>query len=127
MALSKSVPNPKAAAKPKACAVLPADVKAALSAAVKRFGSQTKVAQEMGITSPVVSLLLQDKYTGSVDVMEQRIRGQFMGSTVLCPVMGTLSNKSCLDNQALPQAFTNPVRAALGRACKTCPNRKELS
>ena len=43
-----------------------------------------------------------------------------MAETVRCPVMGTLSKRSCLDNQALPQAFTNPMRAALGRACKTC-------
>lgn len=58
--------------------------------------------------------------------MAQRIRGQFMGRTVLCPVYGTLNKRNCLDNQALPQAFTNPLRAALGRACKTCVNRKEL-
>jgi fructose 1,6-bisphosphatase len=106
---------------------LPADVKAALEAAVKRFNSQTKVATELGVSSAVVSTLLKDKYPGNVAAMEQRIRGQFMSESVTCPVQGTLSKRSCLDNQALPMAFTNPVRAALWRACKTCPNRKDLS
>lgn len=107
--------------------VLPPEVKAALQAAVEKFGSQVKVAEELHVSSAVVSTLLKDKYPGSVEAMEQRIRGQFMAETVRCPVMGTLSKRSCLDNQALPQAFTNPMRAALGRACKTCPNRKEIA
>ena len=113
--------------KPKVCGVLPADVKAVLQAQVLRFGSQTKVAAELHITGAVVSTLLQDKYPGSVELMAQRIRGHFMGETVVCPVMGTLSKLNCLDNQALPQAFTNPLRAALGRACKKCDHRKDLS
>lgn len=113
--------------KPRVCGVLAAEVKAALQAAVTRFKSQTKVAEELGVSSAVISTLLKDKYPGNVDAMEQRIRGQYMAETLLCPVMGTLSKRSCLDNQALPMAFTNPIRAALGRACKTCPNRKDLS
>lgn len=113
--------------KPKVCGVLPPDVKAALQAAVTRFTSQVKVAEELGVSSAVISTLLKDKYTGNVDAMGERIRGKYMGATVICPVMGTLSKHSCLDNQALPMAFTNPIRADLGRRCKTCPNRKELA
>lgn len=116
-----------ASSKPRSFGVLPAEVKAALQAAVAKFGSQVKVAEELHISSAVVSTLLKDKYPGNVEAMEQRIRGQFMAETVRCPVMGDLSKRNCLDNQALPQAFTNPVRAALGRACKTCPNRKDLT
>lgn len=113
--------------KSKVFGVLAPDVKAALQAAVTRLGSQTNVALEMNVSTAVISTLLKDKYAGRVDGMEQRIRGQFMAETVVCPVMGTLSKRSCLDNQALPQAFTNPVRAALGRACKKCPYRKDQS
>ncbi|OYZ03473.1 MAG: hypothetical protein B7Y42_00400 [Polaromonas sp. 28-63-22] len=119
--------NKQATAKAgKACAALPADVKAALQAAVLRFGSQTKVGEELSVSGAAVSLLLADKYSGNVEVMANRIRGQFMAETVRCPVMGDLSKRSCLDNQALPQAFTNPMRAALGRACKNCIHRKAL-
>lgn len=113
--------------KPKVCGVLPPAVKAALQAAVTRFNSQTKVAEALGVSSAVISTLLKDKYPGSVNAMEERIRGEFMAETLLCPVMGTLGKRSCLDNQALPMAFTNPVRAALGRACKSCIHRKDLS
>ena len=112
---------------PKTAGVLPPDVKAALEQAITRFGSQSRVAEELGVSSAVVSTLRKDKYQGNVQSMEQRIRGQFMAETVLCPVQGTLSTRSCLDNQALPMAFTNPVRAALGRACKSCQHRKDLS
>lgn len=123
MALNKTA---KVAAKRTAFNALPADVKAVLQAQVLRFGSQVKVAKELCVTGAVISTLLQDKYPGSVEQMEQRIRGQFMGSTVLCPVYGTLNKSNCIENQRLPQAFTNPLRAALGRACKNCVNRKEL-
>jgi hypothetical protein len=111
----------------KVCGVLPPDVKAALQDAVTRFTSQVKVAEELGVSSAVISTLLKDKYPGNVEAMGERIRGKYMGATVLCPVMGTLSKNSCLDNQALPMAFTNPIRAALGRACKRCDLRKDLS
>lgn len=113
--------------KSKVHGVLSPDVKEALQQAVVRFTSQVKVAQELGVSSAVVSTLLKDKYTGDVAAMEERIRGKFLGATVLCPVQGTLSKASCLDNQALPMAFTNPIRAALGRACKKCHHRKELA
>ena len=124
--MASSNSSSKPAAKPKAFGVLPPDVKAVLQQQVERFGSQAKVAAELHVTGAVISMLLKDKYPGSVDQMAQRIRGEFMGSTVHCPVYGTLNKRNCLDNQALPQAFTNPLRAALGRACKTCVNRKEL-
>jgi len=107
--------------------VLPPDVKAALKEAVRRLGSQSRAAADLDVSVTVVSTLLHDKYPANVAAMEQRIRGQYMAETVRCPVMGDLSKRSCLDNQAMPMAFTNPLRAALGRACKTCPNRKDLS
>ena len=117
----------KPATKAKVLGKLPPDAKDALVAAVKRFKSQTAVAAELNVSVAVVNTLLKDKYPGDVAAMEKRIRGQFMSVTVKCPVQGTLSARSCLDNQALPVAFTNPVRAALSRACKTCPNRKDMT
>lgn len=114
MALSKSKP----------CDALPADVKAALQAAVDRLGSQVKVALELDITSPVVSLLLKDNYRGNVAAMGERIRGQYMAETVNCPVMGELGRHSCLEYQTRPLVHTNPQRARLHAACQTCLNRR---
>lgn len=105
--------------------VLPTDVKQALEAAVNRLGSQVKVAADLGISAATVNNLLRDRYPGDVDGMASRIRGQYMAETVNCPIQGVLSRRHCLDNQARPIAFTNPVRVALHQACKTCHNRKE--
>lgn len=113
--------------KARAARKLPPEVKAALSAAVTRLGSQTKVAADLGVSGPVVSQLLKDSYAGDVPTLAVRIRGKYMAETVQCPVMGTLGRNHCLDYQARPLAFTNPQRAALFKACKTCPNRKELA
>lgn len=105
--------------------VLPPDVKAALAEAVKVAKSQSKVAAALKVSTTVVSQLLSDKYAGDVAAMADRIRGKYMAETVQCPVMGTLGRNHCLDYQKRPLAFTNPQRAALHRACQTCPNRRE--
>lgn len=105
--------------------VLPEDVKTALESAVKRLGSQAKVASDLGISAATVNNLLKDRYPGDVQGMAARIRGQYMAETVGCPVMGTLTRRQCLDNQARPLAFTNPIRVSLHSACKTCTHRKE--
>lgn len=105
--------------------VLPTDVKAALEEATKRLGSQSKVAADLGISAATVNNLLRDRYLGDVSGMADRIRGQYMAETVSCPVLGELGRRHCLDNQARSQAFTNPIRVALHKACKSCPNRKE--
>ena len=112
--------------KPRTAKALPKDVHLALVNAVARAKSQSKVATELGVSNAVVNQLLKDSYTGDVPTMASRIRGQYMAETVACPVMGTLSRRSCLDYQANP-IFTNPMRSALARACKTCPNRRDPS
>ena len=119
-------PERKPRAKPEAKA-LPDALKAALQAAVTALGSQVAAGKELGISSAAVSQLLQDKYPGSIQTMVERIKGRYLGLMVRCPVYGTLARNHCLDYQALPVAFTNPLRSALGRACKTCPNRKKAA
>lgn len=106
---------------------LPADVLAALEEAVKRFGSQSKVAADLGVSGAVVNHLLKNRYPGDVATMADRIRGQYMSESVTCPVMGTLGRRHCLDNQARPLAHTNPLRVRLFHACKACPNRRDMS
>ncbi len=113
-----------ASSKPRVAKKLPADVKAALAAAVTSAGKQTTVAAALNVSGPVVSQLLKDKYMGDVPTLAARIRGLYMAETVTCPVMGTLGRNHCLDYQARPLAFTNPQRAALHKACQTCSNRK---
>lgn len=113
--------------KPRAPKALPPDVKRALEQAVKTAGSQVAVGRELNCSNAVVSQLLRDAYLGDVATYADRIRGKYMAETVTCPVQGTLPRDVCLDNQRRPFAATNPVRTALFKACKTCPNRKEAS
>ncbi|WP_310614052.1 hypothetical protein [Limnohabitans sp.] len=117
--------NKKPTAQARAARPLPSDVLSALSNAVARAGSQSKVAAELGVSTAVVNQLLKDRYTGDTATLTSRIRGQYMAEVVQCPVMGTLGRRHCLDNQSRPLAFTNPTRSALHAACKTCANRKD--
>lgn len=111
--------------KPRQPQALPHDVLAALQAAVKRLGSQTATARELGVSAAVVNHLLKGRYAGDVARMASRIRGQFMSETVACPVMGELNRRHCLDYQARPLVHTNSIRVRLHAACKTCPNRRD--
>lgn len=104
--------------------VLPDDVKAALEAAVKAHVTQVAVAKLLAVSPAVITTLLRDSYTGNVASMADRIRGKFMKHMVRCPVMGDLGRHDCLTYQARPLAATNPLRARLFTACKTCPNGK---
>lgn len=115
-------PRPKGEARP-----LPADVKAVLVQVTETAVNQKMVARELAVSVAAVSLLLADKYTGDLVVMAQRIRGCYMGAVVRCPVYGTLAKNKCLEFQALPPAFTNPLRSMLAQRCPTCPhNRRAL-
>lgn len=119
-------PRPKTEGRP-----LPADVKAVLVQVNATATSQTMVARELSVSTAVISQLLNDKYTGDVVVMAARIKGAYMGAVVPCPVYGTLAKNKCLEFQALPAAFTNPLRSRLAQRCPTCPHNrktgKELS
>ena len=99
----------------------------ALARAELDLGSQVRVAEVLGVSATVVNQLLKGKYRGDVLGMAQRIRGALMHEVVTCPVLGQIDTKVCLDEQRRPLVFTNRLRVALHRACKTCPHRKDHS
>lgn len=103
---------------------LPADVLAILKAQAERL-SQPAMAEALGISTAYVNQALQDKFRGNVDRFASRVRGVWGGSTVTCPVLGSINTKLCQDEQlkAKGAAFTNPLRVAVARACKNCPHR----
>lgn len=104
---------------------LPPDVKDALSTAVKSMKSQSAAGKAIGRSAATISQALNDKYIGDIEDLAERIRGQFMNKMVKCPVLEDITSRHCLDYQVRPLVFTNPMRVALHRACKTCPNRKD--
>lgn len=103
---------------------LPADVLTILQQQSERL-TQPQMAEALNISTAYVNQALQDKFRGNVDRFAARVRGLWGGSTVACPVLGSINTKVCLDQQAKAKsaAYTNPMRVAVARACKTCPNR----
>ena len=85
--------------------------------------SQTAVARRLGYTNAVVSAALANGYSGRLDRLEQKVRGELMRETVICPVLGEISKRKCLDAQGRPYAATNVLRLELRRACPLCPYR----
>ena len=98
---------------------------AALAAACDRLGSQGKVGKQLGISDSAVNQALgRSNPALRLDRIEQKVRGEFMRQTVICPVLGEISTRDCLDYQQRKFRPTNPARVALFKACKTCPNRE---
>jgi hypothetical protein len=104
---------------------LPDDAMQALVLAVQRLGSQRAAAKALNVSQTVVNQALKGSYMGNLDNLTRRIRGALMDQTHRCPVLGELNDKQCLDQQSRPLVFTNPLRARIYHACKTCPHRKE--
>ena len=87
--------------------------------------SQGKVAARLGISPAVVNQLLGNSYKGRTDRMETRIRGELMRETVVCPVLGDISRRDCLDHQRRKFSPTNLTRVRLFQTCPTCPHRED--
>ncbi len=85
--------------------------------------SQSAVAKRLNYSPTAISLVLKGTYPGSLARVEARVRHVLLVGQVQCPLLGPLSLKDCLDHQARPFSPTNPQRAALHRACRTCPHR----
>jgi hypothetical protein len=94
----------------------------ALAEACDQFG-QTVMARKLGYSSPVISATLGNAYAGRMDKIEQKVRGELMHEHVLCPVLGEISKRQCVDEQSRPYAATNAVRVELRRACPRCANQ----
>lgn len=90
--------------------------------------SQQKVGADLGRSGTLVNQVLRAAYgmnghAGRLDLFEARVRGTYLKETVSCPVLGAISTRTCLDEQAKPYANTNPTRVKVYKACRSgCPN-----
>lgn len=97
-------------------------------------GAQARVAEQLRHGSPkgfpsasTLNQVLKGKYKGDTKRLQALVEGMFLGQTVECPVLGELARNRCMEEQKRPFAATNALRVQLFHACKTCPNRRELS
>jgi len=86
-----------------------------------KASSQAVVATRIGMSPAVVNQVLKGCYQGNLSNVQRRVEGALMGATVDCPMIGDMPLNRCIDNQTRPFAATNPLRVALHRACKSCP------
>lgn len=85
--------------------------------------SQRAVGVRLGYSAAVVSLVIKRKYTGSLDRVEQAVRGAFQDAKVQCPVLGQIDAQRCTEHQRAPFGNANPTRVRLYRACNGgCPH-----
>jgi len=87
--------------------------------------TQEKVGKQLGISGSAVNQALGNVYKGRIDLIEARVRGEYMQAVVTCPVLGEISTRDCIANQTVKFRPTNPLRVALRRACPICPNREK--
>ena len=77
--------------------------------------TQVALAEQLGISTSAVNQAIHDKYRGNVDRLCARVRGLWAGDTVSCPVLGSISTKVCIDQQAKGVVYSNPMRVALAK------------
>ncbi|WP_051219469.1 helix-turn-helix domain-containing protein [Oceanobacter kriegii] len=82
--------------------------------------SQAQVARELEVSGTLVSQVLNGKYPGDLSRIEKLVRGQYLGDTVTCPILGELELDNCQRYQRDGITTHNPLRVQLYRACKTC-------
>lgn len=94
--------------------------------------SQARVAKRLrqadGYPSDaVVNQVLGGRYQHDTARLRDLVRGIYMGATVACPVLGDISLADCQGHARAPYLAGSPLRVALYRACRGCPNNPEAS
>jgi len=89
--------------------------------------SQSDVAKRLGVSGAMISTALKNTYTGRLDKLEARVRGELMNETVRCPVLGEITKRKCVDSRTRRYAATNGLRVELRRACARCPNNTKAA
>ena len=78
------------------------------------------VARRIDYSVAVVSAVIRGNYKGDLAKVEQKVRGAFMGATVMCPVLDEIARDVCIAEQGKKHLGSSSTRAKLFRACKTC-------
>lgn len=73
----------------------------------------------------IVNQALQGKYVGDIEKFRRVVEGAYLGVSVDCPVLGSLSLDQCISHQDAPYSPANSLRVLLYRTCRTCPNAIE--
>ncbi|MHA7882778.1 transcriptional regulator [Nitratireductor rhodophyticola] len=95
---------------------------AELATLVDRIGLRS-AEKRVGYSASAISTVINGRYRGDMQRVEETVRGALMGRVVECPVLGEIGRDQCLLWQKKPFAATSSMRAAVYRACRGgCPH-----
>jgi hypothetical protein len=85
--------------------------------------SQARVAARLNRSASLVSTVLANRYAGSLEAVEEVVRGVLMAQTVSCPALGTIPSSTCQDWRRASHRLAghNAQRVMMFRACNRCP------
>jgi hypothetical protein len=87
--------------------------------------SQAKTAKKIKYSAAVVNLVLKNNYTGIYNNVKEAVNANLMGKEVICPVLGKIKLKDCIENQQAKFTTANPTKIKLFKACHGgCKNSK---
>lgn len=85
--------------------------------------SKQAVADELGVSRTVISLVMNEKYPASTDKIEERVNNLY--SRLQCPHTGeNITITACKANQTATAPTSSPRAMRLWRACQSCPNNQ---
>ena len=91
-----------------------------LKTAVSNSNNQA-VADELGVSRTVISLVMNGKYPASTDKIAEKVMSQY--SRVTCPHTNeSITIVACKQNHTSSAPTSSPRTMRLWRACQTCPN-----
>jgi len=83
--------------------------------------SQRKVARDLGVSSALISQVLNGVYQSDTRRLQALVEGRLLGHCVQCPVLGELNRAQCVDYQeSLEGSTSNPYRIRLRHHCPEC-------
>ncbi len=86
-----------------------------------------QVASELGVSTSSINLLIADKYPGSLENMEKRIKKIYGNGGIECPVLGKITATKCAEKWNLAKKIGmkagNPETLRLYMTCLNCPLR----
>jgi sRNA-binding carbon storage regulator CsrA len=87
--------------------------------------SQAKTAKKIKYSPAVVNLVLKNNYTGIYNNVKEAVNAHLMGKEIICPVLGKIELKDCIENQQAKFTTANPTKIKLFKACRSgCQNFK---
>lgn len=80
--------------------------------------TQAQAAARLGLSEATVSQVLSGTYKAATTRVERRVRGELLGATCECPVMGDVSTRVCQTVQERQLPIPNPQHMQAFFACR---------